>query len=119
MTFLTAFSFVSGNSLLIARSLLLLCYLSLMRISGVVLSAPSYKSADPASNPGQVARSLPSCSSFLFGVLDRMGTRGNLEKADCGNLVITPATRPEVMGSFPLQAPGHRDRDERQGQVQL
>ncbi len=69
---------------------------------GVVVSMPRHESASLGLNPGQSMCS----SSSLFGLVSRMCAWENLWRANCGNLVLTSALYPGVMGSCPPQAQG-------------
>lgn len=56
-------------------------------------------------NPLLSARSLQSCSSSLYGLVNRMGsTLGSLGKANCVNPAVTPAPWPSVLDSYPPMA---------------
>lgn len=54
--------------------------------------------------PGQPLGNSLSCSSFLFGLVDKVGPWGILGSVSCGNLVVTHAFFPLGNGLLPTRS---------------
>lgn len=61
-------------------------------------------------NPVQLARSSPICSSSLHGLVNRMDSRRNMGKANCGYPVVTHALFLGIVSTYPPQAQGTTTR---------
>lgn len=88
-----------------------------LHTGGAVVSTSAYEShtgdevvctSSYESHTGQSAGSLPSCSAFLYKLVDKMSTWGTVWIVNCRNLVITTVQCPGITGSHPPQAHGPR-----------